>query len=130
MKQGRFTATPGMLDLVRKVKASGCEILGVTGRTTSQSAASVANLRKLGFPEFAPNAYMTKWEKGAAKPDYVKCAKEKCTTVEFKSSTRAWLESAAGGNYQIVANFGDQYSDLIGGHGMPIKLPNPTYYLP
>ncbi|GAB78506.1 HAD family acid phosphatase [Austwickia chelonae] len=130
VKQGRYPATPGMLDLVRKVKASGCEILGVTGRTNDQAAASVANLRKLGFPEFAPNAYMTKWNKGAAKPDYVKCAKDKCTTVEFKSSTRAWLESAAGGNYQIVANFGDQYSDLIGGHGMPIKLPNPTYYLP
>jgi hypothetical protein len=31
----------------------------------------------------------------------------------------------------VVANFGDQFSDLIGGHALaPIKLPNPTYYLP
>ena len=31
----------------------------------------------------------------------------------------------------IVANFGDQFSDLIGGHSQrAIKLPNPTYYLP
>ena len=32
---------------------------------------------------------------------------------------------------KIIANFGDQFSDLIGGHAdKPVKLPNPTYYLP
>ena len=31
----------------------------------------------------------------------------------------------------IVANFGDQFSDLIGGSSERVtKLPNPTYYLP
>ncbi len=30
-----------------------------------------------------------------------------------------------------MANFGDQFSDLIGGHAdRAVKLPNPTYYLP
>jgi len=30
-----------------------------------------------------------------------------------------------------VANFGDQYSDLSGGHaGKTYKIPNPMYYLP
>jgi hypothetical protein len=33
-------------------------------------------------------------------------------------------------NPRIIANFGDQFSDLIGGHGKPVKLPNPTYSLP
>jgi hypothetical protein len=33
--------------------------------------------------------------------------------------------------YDIVANFGDQFSDLVGGHAdRQVKLPNPTYYLP
>ena len=45
--------------------------------------------------------------------------------------TRAHIESPSGGRYDIVANFGDQYSDLIGGHAdRTVKLPNPTYYLP
>ncbi len=31
----------------------------------------------------------------------------------------------------ILANFGDQFSDLEGGYAeFPVKLPNPTYYLP
>ena len=30
-----------------------------------------------------------------------------------------------------MANFGDQFSDLKGGHAdKAYKLPNPTYYLP
>ena len=33
--------------------------------------------------------------------------------------------------YDVVANLGDQYSDLIGGYAdRAVKLPNPTYYLP
>ena len=35
------------------------------------------------------------------------------------------------GSLKIIANFGDQFSDLIGGHRTArSKLPNPTYYLP
>jgi hypothetical protein len=33
--------------------------------------------------------------------------------------------------FDIIANFGDQYSDLIGGSAdRAIKLPTPTNYLP
>lgn len=50
--------------------------------------------------------------------------------VEYKSQTRSHIESAAGGGYDVVANYGDQFSDLIGGHAdRSVKLPNPTYYL-
>jgi hypothetical protein len=32
---------------------------------------------------------------------------------------------------EIVADFGDQYSDPRGGHaGVQVKLPNPMYFLP
>ena len=52
----------------------------------------------------------------------------KCTTVEYKALTRRHIEAAG---YDIVANFGDQYSDLQGGFAdRTVKLPNPTYYLP
>ena len=33
--------------------------------------------------------------------------------------------------FRIIANFGDQFSDLKGGSAdRAVKLPNPTYYLP
>ena len=41
------------------------------------------------------------------------------------------MESKASAGTTIVANFGDQFSDLIGGYAdRTVKLPNPTYYLP
>ncbi len=51
-----------------------------------------------------------------------------CPTIQYKSGTRAYIESQG---YDIVANFGDQYSDLLGGYAdKTFKLPNPNYYLP
>ena len=50
------------------------------------------------------------------------------TTIHYKSATRAYIESQG---YDIVGNFGDQFSDLEGGYAdETFKLPNPTYYLP
>jgi len=51
-----------------------------------------------------------------------------CATIPYKSGTRAYIESLG---YDIVANFGDQYSDLLGGFAdKTFKMPNPNYYLP
>jgi hypothetical protein len=51
-----------------------------------------------------------------------------CTTIHYKSATRAHIESLG---YEIVANFGDQFSDLEGGHAdRTFKMPNPNYFLP
>jgi hypothetical protein len=48
--------------------------------------------------------------------------------VHYKTATRKHIESLG---YEIVANFGDQYSDLEGGYAdKTFKLPNPTYFLP
>ena len=58
----------------------------------------------------------------------VPCGPSGCTTTEYKSGTRKYISSL--GN-TIVADFGDQYSDLLGGDaGHQVKLPNPMYYLP
>ena len=49
-------------------------------------------------------------------------------TVHYKSATRAHIESLG---YEVVANFGDQFSDLVGGSAdKTFKMPNPNYYLP
>jgi hypothetical protein len=50
------------------------------------------------------------------------------TTVAYKSGARAAIEQQG---YRIIANVGDQYSDLAGGHeDKAFKLPNPFYFLP
>ena len=51
-----------------------------------------------------------------------------CPTIQYKSGTRAYIESQG---YDIVADFGDQFSDLLGGFAdQTFKMPNPNYYLP
>ena len=50
------------------------------------------------------------------------------STVAYKSAARAAIEKQG---YEIVANVGDQYSDLAGGHAdLAFKLANPFYFLP
>jgi predicted secreted acid phosphatase len=55
-------------------------------------------------------------------------ASASCPTIQYKSGTRAYIESPG---YDIVADFGDQFSDLLGGFAdKTFKMPNPNYYLP
>ena len=55
-------------------------------------------------------------------------ANASCATIPYKSGTRAYIESQG---YDIVADFGDQFSDLEGGFAdKTFKMPNPNYYLP
>ena len=113
--------------------AAGCQVVGLTGRNDNQKDATIANLKDVGYNPFEANFFFTKWtgEGTSQQPSYITCAAAKCTTIEYKSQTRKYVESKAFGRYHIIANFGDQYSDLIGGHSQrSIKLPNPTYYLP
>jgi hypothetical protein len=64
---------------------------------------------------------------GVARP-YLHCpAATTCTTIEYKSGTRAHIESLG---YHVIADFGDQFSDLEGGFtDQTFKLPNPMYFL-
>ncbi|MFF1572112.1 HAD family acid phosphatase [Leifsonia sp. NPDC058292] len=133
VQEQRFPATPGMVSLASVAKKSGCTIIGLTGRNDDQKAATLGNLAKVGYTGFTSQNYYTKWTGVGAsqQPSYITCATAKCTTIEYKSQTRAHIESKSGGRYDIVANYGDQFSDLIGGSAdRAVKLPNPTYYLP
>ena len=129
----RFPATPSMVTLAQVARLSGCTLVGLTGRNDDQKQATLGNLAKVGYSGFTAADYYTKWTGvgTSLQPSYVSCAAAKCTTIEYKSQTRAHVESPAGGGYRVVANFGDQFSDLIGGSAdRTVKLPNPTYYLP
>jgi hypothetical protein len=133
-----FPAVPGMVDMVNDAAAEGYAIIFLTGRPAAQEPATLDNLTvKDGYP--SPTTLDGGEDGLFTKPDVIDypaylqaaCSGDpngKCTTVHYKSATRAHIESLG---YDIVANFGDQFSDLDGGHAdRTFKLPNPNYFLP
>jgi hypothetical protein len=121
-----------LVGVVIGVGDAGCTVVGLTGRRPNPRDATLGNLVLRGYTAFDPANYYTKWLGTAADPAIYPPGTPRndgvCTTIEYKSATRAYVESQG---YDIVANFGDQFSDLIGGHAdRTVKLPNPTYYLP
>lgn len=122
----KMSAVFGMPELVNWAESKGYTVFFVTGRPESQRDATQGNLDKVGYAPDADEDHLFLKNKENP-PPYLDCGAE-CTTVEYKSQTRKHLESQG---YDIVANFGDQYSDLQGGHGdKRYKIPNPMYYLP
>ena len=138
----KFPAVPGMVDMVNQAAAEGYKIIWLTGRPASQEAATLGNLEKVGYP--APSALPDATEGGGSDGIFTKPAiadyppyltwcnaptpTTTCNTDEYKSSTRGYIESLG---YEIVANFGDQYSDFSGGfEDRTFKMPNPSYFLP
>jgi hypothetical protein len=138
-----FPAVPGMVEMATTAEREGYAIFFLTGRGAAQEAATLGNLTAdgvgvdAGFPK--PTT-LSDGEDGLFTkpavtdyPDYLTaaCAGDPngvCTTIHYKSATRAHIESLG---YDIVGNFGDQYSDLKGGYAdKTFKLPNPNYFLP
>ena len=99
------------LDLYRQARAAGISVFAITGRPTLVQSLTLQNLGNAGYTDlqevfFKPSA------------DAV---------IPFKSGQRAALEQQG---YRIVANVGDQESDLAGGHAdRSFKLPNPFYFI-
>jgi len=139
----RFPAVPGMVEMARTAEREGYAIFFLTGRGAAQEAATLGNLTEDGIgidAGFPKPTTLNDGEDGlftkpavANYPDYLRtaCAADpngSCTTIHYKTATRAHIESLG---YEIVANFGDQFSDLDGGHAdARFKLPNPNYFLP
>jgi hypothetical protein len=139
----KFPAVPGMVDMAKAAEREGYAIFFLTGRGAAQETATLGNLTADGVGVDAGYPKPTTLRDGedglftkptlANYPDYLKaaCAGDAggaCTTIHYKSATRAHIESLG---YEIVANFGDQFSDLKGGHAdRTFKLPNPSYFLP
>ncbi|HEX5468732.1 MAG TPA: HAD family acid phosphatase [Gaiellaceae bacterium] len=139
----RFPAVPGMLRMVNYAASHGYAIFYLTGRPEAQEEATLGNLTSDGIgvdagypaPTTLKNGEDGLFTKPAVEdyPDYLQeaCSGDpngSCTTIHYKSATRKHIQSVG---YRIVANFGDQFSDLIGGHAdKRFKLPNPNYFLP
>lgn len=105
---------PSTLELFNLAKQNGVAVFFITGRRENTRAHTESNLRREGYDG---------WQQLFLKPDT-----STDTTVRYKSGARATIESQG---YRIVANVGDQYSDLAGGHeDIGFKLANPFYFLP
>ena len=86
----------------------------VTGRQNRFRHATIQNLHDAGYTEFAD---VLMEEDGA----------HFASAADFKSVQRARIEEAG---YTIIANVGDQQSDLTGGHAKrAFQMPNPFYLI-
>jgi acid phosphatase len=96
------------------IRARNVSVFFITGRRTSQRDATLINLDHAGYQGFA---------RLVTRPDDDHAS----SLVPFKSGERAKIEQAG---YTIIANIGDQDSDLAGGHSeCGFKLPNPFYFI-
>lgn len=102
------------LKLYRDAQSRGIAVFFITGRPEAERQVTMENLQREGY---------SNWAGLTLKP-----AGTSMTTVQYKSGARAAIEAQG---YRIIANVGDQYSDLAGGHAdVAYKLANPFYFLP
>jgi hypothetical protein len=119
-----FRAVPHMVELEQYAESKNYQIFFLTGRPEAQRGGTVANLTNEGYDVNSSHLFL----KDQLNQAWLASCAPTCTTVQYKSLTRAHIESLG---YNIVANFGDQFSDLKGGFAdKTFKLPNPMYFLP
>ena len=103
------------LELYGEAKRLGVKVFFISFRIESLAAMTRKNLEKAGYGTF----------------DGLFCRPESdksTSAVPFKTATRERIEQQG---FKIIANIGDQESDLAGGHAeRTFKLPNPFYLTP
>jgi HAD superfamily, subfamily IIIB (Acid phosphatase) len=110
---GTCTAIAPTLALYRNAIAHGVSVFFVTGRPEVIKSVTETNLENVGYDEGWSGLYFKPTE---------------ADTEQFKSSTREAIKKSG---YKIIANVGDQQSDLDGGFAQQdFKLPDPFYYIP
>jgi acid phosphatase len=102
------------LDLYRAAAAEGIDVFFVSARRETQRKTTEDNLKRVGY---------SKWKELILRPT----ADHDSSLIPFKTGARKRIALSG---YRIVANIGDQYSDLEGGYAERcFKLPNPAYYV-
>ena len=87
----------------------------ITGRPEPLRALTVTGLRYAGY-------------KGKLNLDLKPTSDDNHSVVPYKSGARKRIQRKG---YRILANLGDQRSDLKGGYSLKTyKLPNPMYFTP
>lgn len=113
--KARSTVIAPTLDIFNTAKADGAAVFFITGRDESQRAATERNLADVGYAGFRQLIM----EPVGAHFD---------SAADFKAPQRAKIEQQG---YTIIANLGDQPSDLAGGSAeQTYLLTNPFYRIP
>ena len=113
-KLGVDPAIESTLDIYRTARSLGVKVFFVTGRKETSRAGTEQNLRIAGYPV---------WERVIMEPEGSHFA----SATDFKAPAREKIEQEG---FTIIANVGDQKSDLDGGHAEKgFKLPNPFYFI-
>lgn len=96
----------------RSARAAGIDVVFITGRPERHRAATLRNLERIGCADFAA----------------LICRPPEATGTSAQAKTEARRRLVAEGR-TVIANIGDQESDLAGGFSERVfKLPNPFYY--
>jgi hypothetical protein len=112
---GRDPAIVPTMQVFQQARVLNIAVFFITGRPESQRGATERNLTMAGYAGYV-TLYM--------EPDDAHFA----STADFKAPIRAKIEQAG---YTIIANMGDQPSDLQGGHAeKKFLLPDPFYRVP
>jgi predicted secreted acid phosphatase len=111
-------ATPAIeqtLEVFAEARVLDVAVFFITGRDETQRAATEENLSSMGYGDYAGLSMMPVGAHFASAAD-------------FKAPQRAKIEAEG---FTIIANMGDQPSDLAGGHAeRTFLLPNPFYRIP
>ena len=106
------------LRLFNAARAKGVSVFFITGRDEGERVATVRNLHRAGYRG---------WTRLTMKPAKLKVK----SAADFKARERAKIAAMG---YTIIANMGDQPSDLAGGNpddpARQFLLPNPFYRIP
>jgi predicted secreted acid phosphatase len=110
---GDGVATP-VLSLYKYARTKHVKVVFITGRPEALAGTTTAELKRLGFS----SGFQLVLRPASDTQDSV---------IPYKSAARATVERRG---YTILANVGDQRSDLAGGHSLRrYKLPNPVYLI-
>lgn len=112
----RAEALKPTLDLFKTAKSWGVAVFFVTGRQdrVDLRGATETNLKRAGYDG---------WHELIMRP-----IASAGSVSDYKSSARRAIEEQG---YKIIANVGDQQSDLDGGFAeKTFRLPNPFYFIP
>jgi len=113
LKSGAEAIEPAR-KLFKLAKENGVAVIFITGRPDSQRDATIINLDHVGYDG---------WTELHTRPD-----RDEGTVQQYKTKERIKVEDEG---YTIIADVGDQMSDIDGGHsGCPFKVPNPFYFIP
>lgn len=113
-EKGEAPAIVSVGNLFRWARAQNVTVFFVSGRLESSRALTEKMLKNAGYDDFTL----------ILKPD----PQSETPMARFKPEKRRWIQDQG---YTILANVGDQQSDLEGGYAeKTFKIPNPIYVVP